>query len=106
MKKSNISHDSSLYKFYFQILDEKGNIVPIGITGEIWGKSPGLTPGYWGQPELNLEVFDEEGFFRNGDVGFFNDEGQLFLRGRVADLIDFRGSKVRTVLDVILIWGL
>lgn len=90
---------SNVHKCYSQIVDEKGNIVPIGSIGEIWGKSPGLTPGYWGQPELNREVFDEDWFFRNGDVGFFNDEGQLFLRGRVGDLIDFRGTKVRTVLD-------
>ncbi|UCJ13788.1 MAG: aminotransferase class I/II-fold pyridoxal phosphate-dependent enzyme [Phormidium sp. PBR-2020] len=65
--------------------------------GEIWVKSPSVARGYWNQPEKTKETFEaylqdtKEGpFLRTGDLGFikFN---ELFITGRIKDLIVIRG---------------
>jgi acyl-CoA synthetase (AMP-forming)/AMP-acid ligase II/acyl carrier protein len=65
--------------------------------GEIWVKGPSVAQGYWRRPEETAEVFaarladDHDGpFLRTGDLGFFSD-GQLFITGRVKDVIIIRG---------------
>lgn len=70
--------------------------LPDNEIGEIWVDSPTVGQGYWGKPELSNEVFraktrDGDGpFLRTGDLGFVS-EGQLFVAGRVKDLIIVRG---------------
>ncbi len=52
-------------------LPARGNLVklaPVEEKLEIRVKSPSVTPGYWRQPELTAQVFDEEGFYRLGDA--------------------------------------
>jgi feruloyl-CoA synthase len=55
-------------------------------------RGPSITPGYWRQPELNADCFDEEGFFRTGDAVKFVDEDDpnqgLLFDGRIAE--DFK----------------
>ncbi len=73
--------------------------------GEIWVAGPSVAQGYWNRPELTAEVFqarladvsqvpqDEGGegpFLRTGDLGFFHG-GELFVTGRLKDLIIIRG---------------
>ncbi len=64
--------------------------------GEIWVDSPSVGKGYWGKEEISNEVFggytaNEEGpFLRTGDLGFIYD-GQLFVAGRLKDMIIVRG---------------
>lgn len=53
--------------------------------GEICVKSPGNFSGYYKEPELTAEVFDEEGFFKTGDKGQYDQEGYLTITGRVKD---------------------
>uniref|UniRef100_A0A1B6HLA2 AMP-dependent synthetase/ligase domain-containing protein n=2 Tax=Homalodisca liturata TaxID=320908 RepID=A0A1B6HLA2_9HEMI len=87
-----------------KILDDEGHLVSPGTIGEIWIKTLAVTPGYWGRPDLNSSMFDNDGFFRNGDAGYFDPEGNLYLRGRVCDLINFRGHKFSpTELEDIII---
>ena len=71
-------------------------IQPENQIGEIWVDSPSVGLGYWEKPEISNEVFramtkDGRGpFLRTGDLGFFSD-GQLYVAGRVKDLIIVRG---------------
>ena len=64
--------------------------------GEIWVDGPSVGLGYWEKPDTNREVFqamtqDGEGpYLRSGDLGFLS-EGQLYVAGRVKDLIIVRG---------------
>lgn len=65
--------------------------------GEIWVKSKSVAQGYWQKPEINKEIFNaciantnENGFLRTGDLGFI-DEGELFVTGRLKDVIIIRG---------------
>jgi 8-amino-7-oxononanoate synthase len=70
--------------------------LPENEIGEIWVDSPSTGLGYWGKPEVSDEVFratTREGdgpYLRTGDLGFVS-EGQLFVAGRVKDLIIVRG---------------
>lgn len=66
-------------------------------VGEIWVSSGSVAQGYWNKPELNKETFqaylsdtNEGSFLRTGDLGFLRD-GELFVTGRIKDVIIIRG---------------
>ena len=71
-------------------------VLPDGHVGEIWQSGGSVTAGYWGKPELTAATFaartaDGEGpFLRTGDLGFLRN-GELFVSGRLKDLIIIRG---------------
>ena len=71
-------------------------VLPDGHVGEIWQSGGSVTAGYWGKPELTAATFaartaDGEGpFLRTGDLGFLKN-GELFVSGRLKDLIIIRG---------------
>lgn len=65
--------------------------------GEVWVKGESVAQGYWQQPELTKAVFaacprnvENDSFLRTGDLGFLS-EGELFITGRLKDLIIIRG---------------
>ena len=71
--------------------------LPAGEIGEIWLAGPHVAGGYWGRPDESAEAFgarladDGRGpFFRTGDLGFLHD-GELYVTGRLKDLIVVRG---------------
>jgi len=60
--------------------------VKLGPDNEIWTRGDNVTPGYWENPEENAARF-EDGWFKTGDIGEFDDEGYLFFRGRLKNMI-------------------
>ncbi|MGL6225813.1 MAG: aminotransferase class I/II-fold pyridoxal phosphate-dependent enzyme [Thermoguttaceae bacterium] len=79
---------------------ETGQLVEEGTIGEIWVKGPSVAQGYWQSPETTKTVFrakisptGEGPFMRTGDLGFFCEE-ELFVTGRIKDLIIIRGVNV------------
>ena len=67
-------------------------LVPLQDKLEARLKGPNITPGYWRQPELTAQAFDEEGYYRLGDSFVFANEEKpeegLLFRGRIAE--DFK----------------
>jgi long-chain acyl-CoA synthetase len=63
----------------------QGLKVKIAADGEIRLKSKGNTIGYYKEPELSKELFDEEGFLRSGDQGEISSDGFLTITGRTKD---------------------
>ena len=75
------------------ILDEAGNLLPSGATGEVSIKGPNVFGGYEGNAEANAESFSN-GWFRTGDQGTLDHDGYLTLVGRIKELINRGGEKI------------
>jgi len=63
-------------------------------SGEICVTGPQVMKGYFENPEKNLEAFDEQGWFRTGDIGYYTEEGFIFLVDRLKELIKYKGFQV------------
>ena len=63
-------------------------------TGEVLVRGPNVFAGYWRRPEATEEAFDDEGWFRTGDLGKFDEAGYLRLRGRAKELVISGGLNV------------
>jgi acyl-CoA synthetase (AMP-forming)/AMP-acid ligase II len=85
------------------ILDEAGNLLPTGATGEVSIKGANVFSGYEGNPQANAESFSNS-WFRTGDQGTLDAEGYLTLVGRIKELINRGGEKIspREVDEVLL----
>ena len=59
--------------------------VKIASEGEFRLKCPGLMKGYYKNPEMSTQAFDEEGFLRTGDIGEIDQDGFLTITGRIKD---------------------
>lgn len=70
-----------------------GNTVRIAGDSEVLLKGPVVFDGYHNKPEATAESFDEDGFFRTGDLGTLDEDGFLTLTGRKKDLIVTAGGK-------------
>jgi len=79
---------------------EKHVALEPGRIGEIWIAGESKCPGFWNNPELTLKLFHarlvddspyDDGYLRTGDMGFLH-EGELFVCGRIKDMIILRGQ--------------
>ncbi|UCF90453.1 MAG: acyl--CoA ligase [Desulfobacterales bacterium] len=64
-----------------------------GRVGEIWLKSPAITPGYWRKPAATSETF-KQGWFRTGDLGRVDEDGYYYLTDRIKHIIITGGENV------------
>ena len=76
-----------------KIINDEGDELPVGETGEVTIESQTLTSGYHNMPELNQQAF-KDGVFFTGDLGKIDEEGRLYITGRKKILIDTGGRKV------------
>ncbi len=85
------------------VMDEAGNLLNLGDTGEIVIQGGNVTAGYENNPEANASSFTG-GWFRTGDQGYQDDAGYLFLTGRLKEIINRGGEKVspREIDEVLL----
>ncbi len=85
------------------IMDEAGNLLPPGRTGEIVIRGANVMGGYENNPEANARAFTD-GWFRTGDQGSFDEDGYLTITGRLKEIINRGGEKIspREVDEVLL----
>lgn len=67
--------------------------LPPGKVGEIQVKKY-VTIGYYKDEDKNREAFTEDGYFRTGDLGYYDEEGYLYFRGRIKEMIKTGGINV------------
>jgi amino acid adenylation domain-containing protein len=75
------------------ILNDQGDQLAPGQTGEIAVRGPNVTRGYEENPEANLKSFTN-GWFRTGDQGHIDIDGYLWISGRIKELIVRGGEKI------------
>ncbi len=85
------------------IMSDGGNLLPVGETGEVVIRGANVTAGYENNPDANARSFTN-GWFRTGDQGRFDEDGYLFLTGRLKEIIVRGGEKIspREVDDVLM----
>ncbi len=76
-----------------KIIDNEGNEVPHGETGEILYRSKTVMKGYYKDEEKTKEVM-ADGWFKSGDLGYFDDNGEIRTVDRKKECINTGGEKV------------
>ncbi|GAA5836817.1 hypothetical protein JCM11251_005796 [Rhodosporidiobolus azoricus] len=71
--------------------------LPTGEVGEICIHGPNVAEGYYGDEEATRKAFDQEGWFRSGDLGYLDDEGFLYCVDRAKDIIIRSGENISSV---------
>lgn len=77
-----------------RIVGTDGENLPSGEEGEIWIRGPKVIGEYLDDRELSSWAITADGWFRVGDVGYLDDEGFLFLTGRINELVNRGGLKI------------
>lgn len=75
------------------ILNDEGELLPQGETGEISIRGDNVTSGYENNDQANASAFTG-GWFRTGDQGYLDKEGYLFLTGRLKEMINRGGENI------------
>ena len=55
--------------------------------GEIWARGPNIMKGYYKEPEMTSEVLTPDGWFKTGDLGCFDSNNNLYIKGRLKNMI-------------------
>ena len=77
-----------------RIRGDDGSDLPSGEIGAIQVKGPSVFTGYWRMPEKTQEEFTDDGWFKTGDIGKFDERGYVSIVGRSKDLIISGGYNV------------
>ena len=77
-----------------RIVDDSGNVLPTGESGEIQVKGPQVMKGYYNRPEETAKTLTPDGWLNTGDIGQFSDDGYLKIVDRKKDMILVSGFNV------------
>ena len=71
-----------------------GENLPVGKTGEMLVRGPNIMKGYLNLPDATKASITEDGWFRTGDIGYFDEEGCFYITDRLKELIKVKGLQV------------
>ncbi len=77
-----------------EVRDADGRRLPPGEVGELWVRTPATIERYLNAPPLGPELRDAEGFFRIGDMGWLDEDGDLYITDRAKDMIISGGVNI------------
>ena len=94
----NLSKSGSVGRPYsdleMAVFDRNDQPLPIGEAGEVVTRGRQVMLGYYKEPDQTQEVFTRDGWIRTGDIGYFDDDGFLFLVDRSKDMIISGGENI------------
>ncbi len=70
-----------------------GSLEP-GAAGRVWVRGAFLFDGFFRRPDLNVALFDSQGFYDTGDLGYIDELAHLYVTGRLKDLVIVGGRNV------------
>ncbi len=73
------------------VMTRNGEIAKPGEVGEVLVRSAANTGGYFGDPGSQSQIFTADGFLKTGDTGYIDAEGELFITGRIKELVKHAG---------------
>ena len=76
-----------------RVVDSDGKDLPPGQVGEILYQGENLMAGYWARPDATAQAI-RDGWFHTGDAGYMDEEGFIFLKDRIKDVIITGGENV------------
>lgn len=76
------------------IVNDAGEFLPIGASGEIVARGPQVMGGYYQRPDETAKVFLPDGWFKTGDIGHMDEDGFVFIEDRKKDMILVSGFNV------------
>ncbi len=91
-----LSCGQAMMRTEIKVVDEHGRTLPRGEIGEVVYRGGGIMRGYWRRPEDSAAVM-HNGWLRTGDAGSMDEEGFLYIRDRVKDMIISGGENVYPV---------
>lgn len=77
-----------------KVIDDDGQIVPLGVAGELCIKGHATMAGYWNNPQATQAMIDAAGWLRTGDLAHFNEQGLCYVHGRKSDQIESDGCRL------------
>ncbi|MEE8473631.1 MAG: AMP-binding protein [Dehalococcoidia bacterium] len=80
-----------------RLVDDAGRDVAPGDVGEVWGRGPSCASGYFRDPEATRQAWTEDGWFKMGDLGRFDPDGNLLIAGRKKEMIIRGGQNIYPV---------
>ena len=102
-KRTNYPIGRPVHTLKVYVVDEEGNPVEEGQTGELWMSGPQISEGYWNRDDLTAQKFipnpfsEEEEYkrvFRTGDLVRYDEDGQLLYVGRIDNMVKVRGFRI------------
>ncbi|MEH2084378.1 MAG: amino acid adenylation domain-containing protein [Nostoc sp.] len=99
--RSEIPIGKAIANTQIYILDRRSQLLPIGVTGEIYISGIGVTQGYFNRPELTSEKFipnpfssDRAYLYRTGDFGCYLSDGNIEFISRLDNQVKIRGFRI------------
>ena len=93
MGKPSLHPDPAIKLTELKVVDDDGNTVPVGITGELAVKTPTMMQGYFNDPEQTKAAF-RDGWFMTGDLAWVDADGYYWFVARKKDIIRKRGENI------------
>ncbi|UCH94058.1 MAG: amino acid adenylation domain-containing protein [Candidatus Aminicenantes bacterium] len=89
---SNVCIGKPIANYQVYILDKYGNLLPIGVAGELCVTGSGVTRGYLNRPELTAEKF--HAVYKTGDLARWLSDGNIEFLGRIDRQVKVRGYRI------------
>ncbi|XP_029159124.1 4-coumarate--CoA ligase 1-like isoform X2 [Nylanderia fulva] len=73
---------------------EDGKVLSPNNQGELWIKTPTMMTCYYKNPKATKTIIDEKGWLHSSDIGYFDEDGELFIVDRMGEFIKYKGYQI------------